>query len=237
MPPRTEAKRLCPQVAHLLSVGSTLVDFRARSTLKITQSTRTVTGASQCQVATLSRWCSLTSTQRRATTIWGFTTALHLQVPCWWKSVVTCLLPAESYRRAPRSGLTSSRMKGLHGKDSRRSSLQWTGHSRVSVSTWIRSQWSSHYGRITRAILTLSTNKYIEKVQYPPRYTWTSAQQTHRKRAVRNNCSDGKSKYWIPLKFVHPSRLSHGKINFYPSASNLRHIKDAGFTTIHRQRA
>ena len=81
----------------------------------------------------------------------------------------------------------------------------------------------------------LSTNKYIQKVQYPPRYTWTSAQPTHRKTAVRNNCSDGKSNYWIPLKFVHPSRLSQGKINFYASASNLRHIKDAGFTTMHRQ--
>ena len=184
---------LCPQVVRLPSVGSTLVDFRAHSTLKITQTTRTVAGESQCQMATLSRWCFLTSTQRRPTTIWGFTTALLLQVPRWWNSGVTCLLPAESYRRAPRSGLSSSRMKGLHGEDSRRSSQQWTGHSRVSVPTWIRSQWSSHYGRITRAILTLSTNKYIEKVQYPPRYTWTSAQPTHRRTAVRNNCSDGKA--------------------------------------------
>ena len=153
MPPRTEAQMLCPQVAHLPSVGSTLVDFRAQSTLKITQTTRTVTGASQCQMATLLRWCFLTSTQR-STTIWGFMTVLLLQVPCWWKSVVICLLPAESYRRAPRSGLTFARMHGIHGQDSRRPSQQWTGHSRVSVPTWIRSQWSSHYGRITRAILT-----------------------------------------------------------------------------------
>ena len=232
---RAEAQMLCAQVVHLPSVGNTLVDFRAQSTLKITQTTRTVAGASQCQVATLSRWWFLTSTHRGATTIWGFTTGLLLQVRCWWNSVVTWIPPAESYRRAPRSGSTFARMHGIHGEDSRRSSQQWTGHSRVSVPTWIRSQWSSHYGRITRAILTLSTNKYIQKVQYPPRYTWTSAQPTHRKTAVRNNCSDGKSNYWIPLKFVHPSRLSQGKINFYALASNLRHIKDAGFTTMHRQ--
>ena len=205
---------LCPQVAHLPSVGSTLVDFRAQSTLNITQTTRTVTGASQCQMATLLRWCFLTSTHSSTTTIWGFTTALLLQVPCWWKSVVICLLPTESNRRAPRSGLTSSRMLAFQSEDSRRPSQQWTGHSRVSVPTWIRNQWSSHYGRITRAILTLSTNKYIQKVQYTPRYTWTSAQPTHTKTAVRNNCSDGKTNYWIPLNFVHPSRLSQRKINF-----------------------
>ena len=128
-------------------------------------------------------------------------------------------------------------MEAFYGEDSRRPSQQWTGHSRVSVPTWIRTQWSSHYGRITRAILTLSTNKYIQKVQYTPRYTWTSAQPTHTKTAVRNNCSDGKTNYWIPLNFVHPSRLSQRKINFYAPASNLRHIKDAGFTTFHRQRS
>ena len=130
--PRAEAQMLCPQVVQLPSVGTTLVDFGARTTLTITPTTRTVTGASQCQVATLSRWCFPTSTHSSSSTIWGFTTALLLRVPCWWYSGVTCLLPAESYRRAPRSGSTSSRMMTLQGQDSRLRSQQWTVHSRVS---------------------------------------------------------------------------------------------------------
>ena len=157
---------LCPQVAHLPSVGSTLVDSGAHSTLKITPKKRTVTGISKCQMATLSRWCFLTSTQRGATTIWGFTTALLLQVPCWRTSMVTCTLPSYSYRRAPRSGSTSSRMKSFHYEDSRRPSQQWRVSCYNMVAITII---NPIYDRIIQESMTLSMNQHISRatVQHP----------------------------------------------------------------------
>ena len=163
---RAKKQVLCLQVAHLPSVGSTLVDSGAHLTLTITPTARTVPGISQCQMAILSRWCSLTSTQRRATTIWGFTTALLLQVPCWRNSVVTCPLPAESYRRAPRSGLTSSRMKAIHCEDSRRPSQQWRVSRYNMVAITII---NLIYDRIIKESMTLSMNQHISRtaVQHP----------------------------------------------------------------------